>query len=33
MQKWDCSHLLFLMFAEYDECAEIRLQLLSKHVT
>lgn len=29
MQKWGCSHLLFLMFAEYDECAEMRLQLLS----
>lgn len=29
MQKWDCSHLLFLTFAEYDECAEVRLQLLS----
>lgn len=29
MQKWDCSHLLVLTFAEYDECAEMRLRLLS----
>lgn len=29
MQKWDCSHLLVLVFAEYDECAEMRLRLLS----
>lgn len=29
MQKWDCLHLLVLTFAEYDECAEMRLRLLS----
>lgn len=29
MQKLDCSHLLVLMFAEYNECAEMRLRLLS----
>jgi len=29
MQKWDYSYLLVLMFAEYDECAEMGLRLLS----
>lgn len=25
MQKWHCSYLLLLIFAEYDKYAEIRL--------
>lgn len=28
MQKCDCSHLLFLMFAEHEKRAGMRLQLL-----